>query len=215
MFRAPRGVRDNLIQTALKLLANQHDGDSLVKVLVTGLQQRSRLKVIAELRKFITMDSRQAVKTGDLEKTQESLPVVKPQFTADFPEAVVREGADELTLRAEEQGMLRTFIDTADVGESRWRPPLDWHAARPSRKSSRERSGKNCTVSFWKLARRVNLRLPSTSRKAEVLWKVRDAKANGEEYYNQGCGRHIDSGVAVRQAMWEEHLQSPVFVSTR
>ena len=48
----------------------------------------------------------------------EVLPVVKPNFTADVPEAVVREGADELTLRREEEGVLRTFIDTEKVGRS-------------------------------------------------------------------------------------------------
>ena len=40
---------------------------------------------------------------------------MKPKFTADFPEAVVLEGADE-TLRREE-GMLRTYSDTTNVGE--------------------------------------------------------------------------------------------------
>ena len=56
----------------------------------------------------------------------------------------------------------------------------------------------------------VNLRQPSTSRKAKTLWKLREAKANGEEYYDQGGGRQIESRVAWRQAMQEKHLQSPV-----
>ena len=52
----------------------------------------------------------------------ESKKVVKPKLTTDFREAVTREGADELTLtlRDEEEGMLRNFVDTADVGHSRW-----------------------------------------------------------------------------------------------
>ena len=61
----------------------------------------------------------------------ESKKVVKPKFTTDFPEAVAREGADELTLRAHEEGALRSFIDTTNVGDKRWEPPLvdeDWHA---------------------------------------------------------------------------------------
>ena len=64
----------------------------------------------------------------------ESRKVMKPKFTTDFPDAVVREGADELTLRATlraEGGVLRTFSDTTDVGDSRWGSPLvdeDWHA---------------------------------------------------------------------------------------
>ena len=56
----------------------------------------------------------------------------------------------------------------------------------------------------------INLRQPGTSRRAKTLWKVRDAEANGEEHYDQGGGRHIESCVMVRQAMWEKHLQSPV-----
>ena len=63
----------------------------------------------------ITMDKHEALRIGDLEKTQ-----AWPKFTTDFLEAVVREGADELTLRK-----LRT-----NVGNSRWEPPLvdeDWH----------------------------------------------------------------------------------------
>ena len=38
------------------------------------------------------------MKVGNEEKNVESRPVVKPKFTTDFPEAVVGEGADELTL---------------------------------------------------------------------------------------------------------------------
>ena len=44
---------------------------------------------------------------------------------------MVQQGADELTLRAEEEGMLRTFIDATDVGDRRRGATLvdeDWHA---------------------------------------------------------------------------------------
>ena len=37
---------------------------------------------------------------------------MKPKFTTEFLEAVVREAAEELTLRAEEAGAWCTFIDT-------------------------------------------------------------------------------------------------------
>ena len=61
-------------------------------------------------------------------KTLESHSLMRPKFATDFPEPVVREGADELTLRREE-GMLRTFMDTTTVGDSAWEPTLvdeDW-----------------------------------------------------------------------------------------
>ena len=40
--------------------------------------------------RFITVDKHEAVTVGDLEKTLDSLSVVKPKMTAEFPEAVVR-----------------------------------------------------------------------------------------------------------------------------
>ena len=47
-------------------------------------------------------------KLVSLARNVESRKVVTPKPTTDFPEAVVREGADELTLRADEEGALRT-----------------------------------------------------------------------------------------------------------
>ena len=60
------------------------------------------------------------MKVGDLDKSMASKKVVKPKFTADVTEVVTREGADELTLRDEDEGVLRNFTDTTDVGDSRW-----------------------------------------------------------------------------------------------
>ena len=55
----------------------------------------------------------------------------KPQFSEASPEAAIRKGADELTLRADEVGTQRAFINTKHIEFERWRPPLvdaDWHA---------------------------------------------------------------------------------------
>ena len=127
----PQETCDNLIN-ALKLLTNQeNDGDCPVGKIVSGLLERSRSRIMDELRKFIAVNNHGAVKVGDLHRETSSKKVVKPKFTADFPGAVVREGADELTLRAHEEGVLRTFIDTSNVGDQRWVPPsvdADWHA---------------------------------------------------------------------------------------
>ena len=46
---------------------------------------------------------------------------LKPNMYCGLPEAVVREGAEELTLRRQEEGMLRTIIDDTNVGDSRCR----------------------------------------------------------------------------------------------
>ena len=105
---APQGVCDNLINTLKIVAKRQDDGDSPVKMVVQGFQEKSRLKIWTGSEGSII---------GDFAKSMESRKVVNPKFTTDFPEAVVREGADELTLRAEE-GLLRTFADTTDVGDS-------------------------------------------------------------------------------------------------
>ena len=44
------------------------------------------------LRKKNAVDNHEAVKVGDVETNVESKEVVKPKFTTDFPEAVVRSG---------------------------------------------------------------------------------------------------------------------------
>ena len=82
-----------------------------------------------ELRNFIEEDNHKAVGVGGLSRGTKSIRVIKPQFRDAFLEAAIREGADELTLRAEEVGSLRTFTDTTHFGLER--SPLvdaDWHA---------------------------------------------------------------------------------------
>ena len=88
------------------------------------------------------MDNHGVVKIGDLEKTPESHSTVKSKCTADIPEGLVREGADELTLRRDAR-MLRTCIDTTNVGDS-GREPLvhqDWHAMLSGPLQRRRRTG--------------------------------------------------------------------------
>ena len=72
---ALHGACDHLVN-AVNLLANQHqDGDRLLKVLVEGLQERRRWKMMEKLRKFITMDNHNAVRKEDLKKTQGVAPI--------------------------------------------------------------------------------------------------------------------------------------------
>ena len=52
-----------------QVLANQQkDGDSPVKTVVQGLQERSRLRLMERLGKFIMVDNHEAVEVGDLDK---------------------------------------------------------------------------------------------------------------------------------------------------
>ena len=92
-------------------------------------------------------DNHEAVKVGDLELNMESRPVWRPKFTTDFPDAVVREGADELTLRKEEEGAVRSFIDTTEVGNRGWWATarglgLARHLPGHSSKGSRDQNGR-------------------------------------------------------------------------
>ena len=86
-----------------------------MEVLVKGFQERSRLKMMTELRKFITVDNHEAVKICDLEKTLESHSVVKPKCAADFAGAVVREGTHKLTVRREEEGLLHNVDPSLSI----------------------------------------------------------------------------------------------------
>ena len=68
---------------------------------------------------------------GGLRRGNISVDVKKPQFCVAFPEAVIREGAGEFTLRADEVGTQRAFINTEQIQLERWGPPLvdaDGHA---------------------------------------------------------------------------------------
>ena len=112
---APQGMCDNLINV-FKLLANeQKDGDS-VRMIVPGLPKKSRRKSVDGPRLFVTVGNYAAVKIGDLERETRSKKGVKPKFTTHIFGAVIREGADTLNLRAHEEGVLHTFIDTTKVG---------------------------------------------------------------------------------------------------
>ena len=75
---------------------------------------------MTELRRFLTVDIREAVLIDDLEKDHGlALGGEAQHLLRTSLKPVGREGADELTLRREENGMLRTFTDTANVGNSR------------------------------------------------------------------------------------------------
>ena len=130
---APLELCDNLVN-ALKPLANQqNDGDSPIESIVTGLHEKSRKGIMDGLTGLIKVDNHNAgaVDVGGLRRGTKSIQVKKPQFSEAFPEAFIRDGADELTLRAEEVGLLRTFVDTKHVELERWGLPLvdaGWHA---------------------------------------------------------------------------------------
>ena len=94
----------------------QKDGDSPVRMIVPGLLEKCRRKTMDGLRGCLLQSTKYAaVQIGVLQKEARSKKVVKPKFTKDFLGAVVWEGAGVLTLRAHEEGILRTLIDTTNT----------------------------------------------------------------------------------------------------
>ena len=178
VFRAHatlQGICENLIN-ALKLLTSQQDdGDSPMDMFVQGLCEKSWLKIMNELRRFITTDNHEAVKCGDLEKYEVALEVVTGNFRADFPVAMVRNGRKELTLRAEEEGVNRTFIDTTNAGNLRWGPPLvdeDWHAICQAIFQAVEGlEWEAVHQQYVAMHRAVNTSKPHETKKVKALWR--------------------------------------------
>ena len=147
------------------------------------------------------MDNHVAVSVGDLEKYSVALPIVEPKFSEDCPESSSpRKGGrtDASKRRRRWAAHFRRHHSRGirQMVKHRWWTRTAMQSAKPSTRASRERSGKSCATS-----RAVNIRQSSTSRKAETLWRVREAKANGDEYYGQDSQRQIENRVAVRQAL--------------
>ena len=55
----------------------------------------------------------------------------------------------------------------------------------------------------------VNLKKLGFTRKTKALWSMRDAKANGEAYYDQTNEQQVEGRTSVRRALWDAHMKSP------
>ena len=147
------------------------------------------------LRLFIAVDNYAAVKIGDPQKETRSKKVVTPRFTTDFPGAVLLDAAGELTLRAHEEGVFRTFIDTANVGNKRWRPPQvdeDWHAFCSAIFEGIERPEWEAMCYRYKdLHQAVKKQEMEEHEKAKVLWALKEAKDRGVDFYDASHEKNI------------------------
>ena len=108
------GRCENLIN-ALKLLANQQkDGDSPIQNIIMGLKEKCRERITNGLRSFIASDNCSAVEVGHLRRGQRPFRVVRPKISGDSSD-VLREGADDLTLRAEECDTRKACINADHI----------------------------------------------------------------------------------------------------
>ena len=110
---------------------------------------------------------------------------------------MVRERADEPTLRREEEDMLRTFVDTTNVRDSRWEPPLvdeDCRANCQAICKSVERAvWENLYTSKIGMHKAINFKKTGVNKKAKALWSIGEGKAIGEAYYDRSNERQIAS----------------------
>ena len=82
-------------------------GDSPIKRIVSGLHEKSRMGTMDGLRSFLGVGNRSAVDVGGMRRGP-PVSVKKPQFE-DFPDAVIREGADECAGRGDLSSFLMVF----------------------------------------------------------------------------------------------------------
>ena len=116
--------------------------------------------------------------------------MVKPKFNKEiFPNAFIRKGVGELTLRTGEAGTLHTFINTANVGAGRWRPPLvdeDWHAVcQAIYKGVEGAAWEKLCCKFVEMNTEVNVRSPGGSSRAKMLRTTMDATDRGDAHHDQ------------------------------
>ena len=140
------------------------------------------------LRSFIKEDNHRAVDVGLLREGVRLFKVQMPNFSEGYyPEAAIREGADELTLRAEEVGtrpssMLST-LRTTD-GCRRWLMRTGVPSAKQSTKELNGMNGKSCTVTTERGAGQQEPKSQVRVKKEKTLWAMKAAKDREEEYYD-------------------------------
>ena len=134
--------------------------------------------MMEELRRFIPVGQHCGKKTGDLQKTLESIPVVKPQFTTNFREAVEREGADDVEKRMGKvccaPSSTPRMWETTDGGH-RSRMRTGMQLVRLFTKGV-EVSGMGDHPLQVEFHKAVNLKKPGVSKNARALWLMRDAE---------------------------------------
>ena len=79
----------------------------------------------------------------------------------------------------------------------------------PNQLQGRRGNGRGCSSSSWKETGQS-----SGNHGGKTLWKVRVAEEKGDAYNDQDCEQQIVSREAVRQAVWDKHLQNPTISKT-
>ena len=151
---------------------------------------------------------------GHLRQGTRSLKVQQPKFSEVFPEASIREGADELTLRADKVGTHRAFSNTDRIEFERWGPPLDdadWRAfcqAIYRGVGGKEQEALYCH--YRDRSKATEAKKPSESEKAKDCWTMKAAWDRGEEFCDPARTEDFLGSTRTRLGLWEEHLKDPI-----
>ena len=113
------------------------------------LGKGSRKGLTNGLREFIKIDTHRALEVGHLREGLGSFKVRRPKAQEGYPEVTVRESPDELTLRAEEVGTWKSYINVDHTAKERlgsfpWLMPTGMPSVRRCIKASKEETGEGC-----------------------------------------------------------------------
>ena len=132
------------------------------------------------LRSFVRADNRSAEDVGHLREGTRPLHVQKPNISEAFPEAAIRDGADELTLRADELETLRAFINTDHNKFDRWGPPLvdaDWHAlCQAIHQGIEGQEWEELYCHNREMSKAAGAKKPRESQESEAIWAMKAPK---------------------------------------
>ena len=137
------------------------------RVLYTGLRERSRNGIMEG---FTVLR-----KVGQLSEGILLFQVRRPQFKDGCSELAIRDGPEELTLRAEEVEHLKSCINVDHIPEDRWGPTYaDWHASgQVIYKGIYGSEWENCTIQFQEIrSNAARVKKPNESQKARALWRM-------------------------------------------
>ncbi len=166
------------------------------------------------LRKFIKVEIHCALDVGHLRKCARLFEVRRPKFKEECPEASIREGPEELTLRAEDVGSQKASIHVDHTAEDRWRRPLvdaDWHAfCQAIYKGSEGSEWEDLYERHNVLSEAAGVRKPNESKKAKAFWKMKAAKDSGDDFYHPERKDNVLGISGTRLELWEEHLKDPI-----
>ena len=209
-----QGLCANLVN-ALKFFANQQeDGDGLLQIFVKEQGKESRKGLPDGLREFIKVDNELALDVGRLNRGTGTFKVRNPKVPEGCPEVIVSENPDELTLRAEEGGTSKARMNVDHIEPERWGPLVDADCCAFCQALHKGIEGEDWEAmyeSYKEMSRAVEVKKPQEAQKAKALQKLKAAKDAREEYCDPMREEGIKGRNETRLALWEEHLEAPIF----